>query len=179
MIQYLLKCWYAWQSKWQVRHCNTQKVLYFMSFSTLMMTIDHLFLYNKKTVLHEIWRQNENISNKVKSNSELHVSLFFFLLFQSILTVRLIHDIGTKSVSVKSGRGWSLLDACELVPQTGWQDALHFLHDEVQRSKQGAKKLETDSEREDVRTHDLSHTHTLRQFLLEPTWTRSFSRYCM
>lgn len=78
----------------------------------------------------------ENISNKVKSNSELHVSLFF----QSILTVRLIHDIGTKSVSVKSGRGWSLSDACELMPQTGWQDALHFLHDEVQRSKQGAKK---------------------------------------
>jgi hypothetical protein len=119
--------------------------MYFSTF--LMMTIDHLFLYNKKTVLHEIWRQNENISNKVKSNSELHVSLFF----QSILTVRLIHDIGTKSVSVKSGRGRSLSDACELMPQTGWQDALHFLHDEVQRSKQGAKKLHT--ERHDVRTH--------------------------
>lgn len=49
-----------------------------------------------------------------------------------------------------AGRGGGqvgLSDAGELVPQAGRQDALHLLHDEVERSKQRAEKLRT-------------HTHT-------------------
>lgn len=36
-------------------------------------------------------------------------------------------------------------DAGELVPEAGRQDALHLLHDEVQRSKQRAEELQGDT----------------------------------
>lgn len=44
---------------------------------------------------------------------------------------------------------WS--DAGELVPQAGWQDALHLLHDEVQRSKQRAEELQGDRENQSLK----------------------------
>lgn len=38
-------------------------------------------------------------------------------------------------------------DAGELVPEAGWQDALHLLHDEVERSEQRAEELQDKHER--------------------------------
>lgn len=38
-------------------------------------------------------------------------------------------------------------DAGELVPEAGWQDALHLLHDEVERSEQRAEELQDTQER--------------------------------
>lgn len=46
---------------------------------------------------------------------------------------------GSDSVS---GPVRSRSDAGELVPEAGRQDALHLLHDEVQRSKQRAEELQ-------------------------------------
>lgn len=38
-------------------------------------------------------------------------------------------------------------DASELVPKAGRQDALHFLHDKVQRSEERAEELQGQRER--------------------------------
>lgn len=49
-------------------------------------------------------------------------------------------EVGSSSWSPRS-------DAGELVPEAGWQDALHLLHDEVQRSEQRAEELQDKDER--------------------------------
>lgn len=51
-------------------------------------------------------------------------------------------------ILVRSGPVRSGSDAGELVPEAGRQDALHLLHDEVQRSKQRAEELQGDKETE-------------------------------
>lgn len=56
-------------------------------------------------------------------------------------------------MSVRVGGGLPVLgaalrsDAGELVPEAGRQDALHLLHDEVQRSEQRAEELRGKHER--------------------------------
>lgn len=52
---------------------------------------------------------------------------------------------GSDSGPVRSGS-----DAGELVPEAGRQDALHLLHDEVQRSKQRAEELQGDKEQHEL-----------------------------
>lgn len=51
-------------------------------------------------------------------------------------------------ILVRSGAVRSGSDAGELVPEAGRQDALHLLHDEVQRSKERAEELQGDKETE-------------------------------
>lgn len=53
---------------------------------------------------------------------------------------------GCVSGPVQSGS-----DASELVPEAGRQDALHLLHDEVQRSEQRAEELQGDKVKEGFR----------------------------
>lgn len=62
-------------------------------------------------------------------------------------TVSVWMEVGSWSlVWFWSGAMRSGSDAGELVPEAGRQDALHLLHDEVQRSKQRAEELQGDKE---------------------------------
>lgn len=117
--------------------------------------------------------KNANISNKVKTNSGSIVLPFCFMPPPVVLVCSQFGlNLGTKVcqsspmqrsgfqfscfcldggqllvlglILVRSGRG---SDAGELVPEAGRQDALHLLHDEVQRSKQRAEKLQRDKEK--------------------------------
>lgn len=64
-------------------------------------------------------------------------------------TVSVWMEVGSWSlVWFWSGPVRSGSDAGELVPEAGRQDALHLLHDEVQRSKQRAEELQGDKETE-------------------------------
>lgn len=97
--------------------------------------------------------KNANISNKEKTKSGFQCFCLFRL---SVLTGTkrpqgsVQHLVpggcpgsGSKSVRDRVGPvlGRSGSDAGELVPEAGRQDALHLLHDEVERSKQRAEEL--------------------------------------
>lgn len=68
--------------------------------------------------------------------------------------VRSSASLPRESVQRSLSRRGSGSDAGELVPEAGRQDALHLLHDEVERSEQRAEELEEEGEepraREDI-----------------------------
>lgn len=95
-----------------------------------------------RKVLHEI---------KGEMNS---FRLWCCLSFSCVLAIGHFWRIGT-SVNMN----WYMSvgsDPCELVPQTRGKDALHLLHDEVQRGKQGAQELRERNGQKQVR--DLKKT---------------------
>lgn len=61
---------------------------------------------------------------------------------------------------VRDGAGSWGSDASELVPEAGRQDALHLLHDEVQRSKQRAEELQ-----QRRKTQSYTNPETLQELL--------------
>lgn len=158
---------------------DPQKVLYFVFF-LLMMATGHLFCTTKKKKNSSEWlktQKNANISNKVKTNSGFRFSIFclmppsrppqFGLNFSWHKSVSVRSPLKSSGFQFSCFRvdGGRLLvvgsdsDAGELVPEAGRQDALHLLHDEVQRSKQRAEELQGDTKQT---LWPLFHTGTLR-----------------
>lgn len=86
-----------------------------------------------------VWFELGNLGTKVCQSSPTQRSGFQFSCF--CLGGGWLPVLGL--ILVRSGS-----DAGELVPEAGRQDALHLLHDEVQRSEQCAEELRRDREQQ-------------------------------
>lgn len=84
-----------------------------------------------------VWFELSRLGTEVCQSSPTHCSWFQFSCLRPPGGSALGAGPGSGSGPVNSRS-----DASELVPEAGRQDALHLLHDEVQRSKQRAEELQ-------------------------------------
>lgn len=62
-----------------------------------------------------------------------------------------IKEGGSQLGEESEGQQLPCSDPCQLMPQTGWQDAFYFLHDKVQGGKQSAEELQRNQKDTEVR----------------------------